>query len=132
MAKKTVKSGYTGWLLPEDTREKLLVTIPPAYPNVKAHHVTLEYGVPPDTDPPLEQRGFVVGFADDGKGIQALVVEIGGTTTRPDGETYHITWSIDESKGYEAKMSVDLLKQGWTHVVPFAIPLEPKFFPMWS
>ena len=35
----------------------------------------------------------MVGVDDDGAGVQALVVEIGGAARRPDGSTYHITWS---------------------------------------
>jgi hypothetical protein len=39
-----------------------------------------------------------VGEADDGAGVQALVVRIGGTTERPDGAIYHITWSLAEGR----------------------------------
>ena len=34
----------TGWLLDEAQRAELLQQFPPAYPNVVAHHVTLEVG----------------------------------------------------------------------------------------
>ena len=44
--------------------------------------------------PPRGAEGSVVGVADDGAGVQALVVEIGGTTRRPDGSAYHVTWSL--------------------------------------
>jgi hypothetical protein len=36
----------------------------------------------------------MVGADDDCAHVQALVVEIGGTTRRPDGSTYHATWSL--------------------------------------
>ena len=45
----------------------------------------------------------------------AMVVTIDGTTDRPDGSTFHITWSLDKSKGREARESNDVLKErGWT------------------
>ena len=54
-----------------------------------------------------------MGVADDGAGVQALVVEIGGTTRRPDGATYHIAWSL--APGREAVESNDVIRErGWT------------------
>ncbi len=83
-----------GRLLHPEDRENLLAAFPPAYPRVVARHIALEGGEPPDFPLPGEAEGFVVGVADDGAGVQALVVEIGGATRRPDGSTYHITWSL--------------------------------------
>ncbi len=80
-----------GWLLHPDDRESLLAIFPPAYPRVVAQNVTLKAGVRPDHPLPSETECFVVGVADDGAGVQALVVEIGGTTRQPDGSAYHIT-----------------------------------------
>jgi hypothetical protein len=80
-----------GWLLHPEDRGRLMAVFPPAYPEVVTHHVTLRSGVPQDSPLPTETESFVVGVADDGAGVQALVVEIGGTTRRPDGSTYHIT-----------------------------------------
>jgi hypothetical protein len=51
----------------------------------------------------------VVGVADDGAGVQALVVEIGGTTRRPDGSAYHITWSL--ARGRRAAESNDVIRE---------------------
>ncbi len=102
-----------GWLLDPQDREQLLALFPPAYPKVVAHHVTLGLGSEADLPLPHETEGFVVGSADDGAGVQALVVEIGGTTERPDGSTYHITWSLAD--GREAVESNDVLREhGWT------------------
>ena len=73
-----------GRLLHPDDRERLLAAFPPAYPRVVARQVALEGGERPDFPLPGEAEGFVVGVADDGAGVQALVVEIGGT---PGGRT---------------------------------------------
>ena len=54
-----------------------------------------------------------MGVADDNEGVQALVVEIGGTTRRPDGAAYHIPWSF--APGRKATESGDVIRdQGWT------------------
>ena len=102
-----------GRLLHPEDREKLLAAFPPAYPRVVARHVALEGGGPPDFPLPVEAEGFVVGVADDGAGVQTLVVEIGGTTRRPDGSTYHIAWSL--GAGRKAAESKDAIRErGWT------------------
>ena len=117
-----------GWLLHPEDRERLLAVIPPAYPDVVAHHVTLRAGVPGGFPLPSETEGFVVGVADDGKGVQALVVEIGGTTRRPDDSTYHVTWSL--GPGRRAVESNDAIRErGWTATTErHHVRLEPKVF----
>jgi hypothetical protein len=45
--------------------------------------------------------------------VQAMVVEIGGSSRRPDGGTYHITWSLAE--GRKARESNDVIRdKGWS------------------
>lgn len=114
-----------GWLLGPEDRERLLALFPPAYPTVVAHHVTLGLGSEADLPLPRETEGVVVGSADDGAGVQALVVEIGGATRRPDGSTYHITWSL--AGGREAVESNDVLRKcGWTAATQrHRVGLEP-------
>lgn len=118
---------YVGWKLDEQDRTRLLARFRPRYPRVVADHVTLAFD-PDKPTLPAEEAGEVVGEADDGAGVQALVVSIGGTTDRPDGSTYHLTWSLAE--GRKAKESNDVLRQvGWTPLEQ-AIPirLEPALF----
>jgi len=54
---------------------------------------------------------------------------INGTVDRPDGSTFHITWSLD--KGREARESNDVLEEyGWTRLgEPIAINVEPARWP---
>jgi len=56
------------------------------------------------------------------------VVELDGTTDRPDGSTYHITWSL--GPGREAVESNDVLgDKGWTPIDrPIPIELRPARF----
>lgn len=119
--------GYTGWKLPEAERVWLLVRFPQVYASLKADHVTHTFGVRPGHRLPRETDGRIIGVADDGRGVQALVVEIGGTTDRPDGSTFHITWSL--GPGRAARESNDVIaRQGWTPVEPVPIALVPSFF----
>jgi hypothetical protein len=108
---------YTGWLLDPATRPALLARFPPRFDRVVAHHVTLKFG-DRAAAPPGEVSAEIVGEASDGLGVQALVVCIDGATARPDGGTFHITWSLAE--GREARESNDVIaERGWT---PFPEP----------
>ncbi|MBP0445627.1 hypothetical protein J8J14_12655 [Roseomonas sp. SSH11] len=117
-----------GWLLPQEERGPLLALVPPRYPRLVAHHVTLKPGVGKDHPLRPEKEGRIVGVADDGKGVQALVVEIGGTTDRPDGSTWHITWSL--GAGRKPVESSDVIRShGWKPLEPpRTIRLEPAVF----
>jgi hypothetical protein len=103
----------TGWKLPRDEREVLLHRFPPRYANVIADHVTLASGATSVTPlPGKPDSSRIVGRADDGRSLECLVVELDGTTYRPDGSTYHITWSL--GPGRRARESNDVLRnQGW-------------------
>ncbi len=115
-----------GRLLHPEDRDRLLAAFPPAYPRVVARQVALEGVAPPDFPLPGEAEGFVVGVADDGAGVQALVVEIGGTTRRPDGSAYHIAWSL--GAGRKAAESNDVIRErGWTPTTErHRVPLESE------
>ncbi|HEX3888516.1 MAG TPA: hypothetical protein VHW05_13550 [Phenylobacterium sp.] len=115
---------YTGWLVDPKAREALLVRFPPRYGIVVAHHVTLKFG-DETALPPAETLGRIVGEADDGAGVQALVVAIGGSPARPEGGTFHITWSL--AQGREARESNAVIAHGWTRLTePVAVRLIPK------
>ena len=118
----------TGWKLPAYDREMLLQRFPPEYANVIADHVTLRTGATPETPLPRKPEARVVGRADDGQSLECLVVALDGTTDRPDGSTYHITWSL--GAGRKARESNDVLRdQGWEPIeAPIPVELEPARF----
>jgi hypothetical protein len=119
----------TGWKLPEVERELLLRRFPPKYENVVANHVTLRVGATPDTPLPNKpDSSAVVGRADDGKSLECLVIDIDGSTDRPDGSTYHITWSLGPDR--RARESNDVLRdRGWDYIeAPIPVELEPARF----
>ena len=115
-----------GWLPDQRDCETLLARFTPAWPDVIAHHVTLASNT---SDPlPDATAGQIVGHVNDGEGLQALVVAIDGTTDRPDGSTWHITWSLDQARGREAKQSNDVLRErGFDRLdTPISIRLRPS------
>jgi hypothetical protein len=118
-----------GWKLDRDQRQHLLSRLAPRYPRVIADHVTLKPGVASDAALPPRADALIVGRSDDGLGVEAMVVEIDGTTDRPDGSTYHITWSLAE--GREAIESNDVIALlGWQGIEPaIRVELHPQRFP---
>lgn len=118
----------TGWKLPPDEREQLLERFPPKYDRAIADHVTLQAGASAQTPLPRDVDAQIVGRADDGDSLECLVVALDGTTDRPDGSTYHVTWSL--GPGRKAKESNDVLrKQGWRHLDrPIPFRLQPARF----
>lgn len=108
-----------GWKLPPDERVRLLRLYPPRYSCIVADHVTL-----PEADIPTPATFRIVGRADDGRGVEAMVVERDGRSERPDGGRYHITWSLEH--GREAKESNDVIAEvGWRMFDGGAVRAEP-------
>jgi hypothetical protein len=118
-----------GWKLNRSERAELLEQFEPVYGHVVADHVTLAAKVAEDTPLPGETIAEVVGRIDDDQGVEALVVAIQGTTDRPDGSTYHVTWSL--GPGRRAKESNDVLAAGpWQPLSdPIPLTLTPARWP---
>ncbi len=117
-----------GWKLDRHQRRELLLQLPPKFSEVVADHVTLRSRVARGSELPSETHGEIIGRVDDGQGVEAMVVSINGTTDRPDGSAYHITWSL--SKGRRAKESNEVIaKLGWTPLeLPMPVKLDPARF----
>ena len=122
--------GYIAFELDKKDRSHLLEKFPPKYSDVIGHHITYKFGVSSDTKLPKGSKNIeVVGYADDGDSIEALVVAVNGSTTRPDGKIYHITWSLDREKGRKPVHSNALIeKNGFTRIDPIKISAKPEFF----
>ena len=118
-----------GWKVDRDDRARLLARFPPKYARTDADHVTLRSRVAADAALPDATVGVIVGRSDDGQGVEAMVVQVDGTTDRPDGSTYHITWSLEP--GRNAVESNDVIRQhGWEAVEPpAAVRLQPAPWP---
>ena len=121
-----------GWKLDRGQRKELLQQFPPKYRNVDADHVTLRTGAAAEAPLPEETQAEIVGRADDGRGVEAMVVSLGGTVDRPDGSIYHITWSLEP--GRRAQESNDVLAaRPWTPLdLPMPVKLAPERWPRGS
>ncbi len=119
----------TGWILDDDDRERLLTRFPARYAQTTADHVTLRFGTDGETPLPTAQTGEVIGEADDGVGVQALILRIDGKTERGDGSHFHITWSL--APGRTARQSNDVIDEhGWRPVdPPIPVRIMPKRWP---
>ena len=116
-----------GWKLDRRERDALLARFPPVFARTVADHVTLRHGAPEDAALPGPVQARISGESTDGEGVQAMVVEIDGTTDRPDGSTYHITWSLCADRA--AKESNHVIRaHGWRPVEAVAITLTPARF----
>ena len=118
-----------GWKLDRAQRDQLLERFPPRYPDAVADHVTLRTNAEGQPLPdPVDAA--IVGRADDGDGVEAMVVTIDGKTSRPDGSVFHITWSLNKAKGRRARESNDVLtKRDWQALELIPVKLEPARFP---
>jgi hypothetical protein len=116
-----------GWRIDPQDRAALLRRFAPRYTNTVADHVT--FGIGSGHTLPDVSIAEVVGRADDGQGVEALVVSLGGSTDRPTGGTYHITWSLEP--GRRAKESNDVIAaRGWEPVGETStVRLEPARWP---
>lgn len=120
---------YLGWELTDADRSRLLALFPPKYPDVVAHHVTERFGVPEDAPPPEPASFVVVGVTEVPGRLQTLVVSVNGATARSDGETYHVTWSLDRATGAKPMDSKKAIKShGYSMVERTAFTAEPKTF----
>jgi hypothetical protein len=114
-----MKKGYIAFEVSDKSRTELSAIFRPIYSKWIGHHVTYKFGT---TD------AKVIGYANSGDGVECLVVKINGTSVRPDGGTYHITWSLSANR--KPVESNNLLKdKGYTVLVnPIDIQVVPKFY----
>jgi|SRR5271157_569273 len=115
---------YTAYVLDDASRNALAERFPPKYPKFIGHHITQEFGVGKDAEVPQPAQAKVIGYADSGDGLEALVVTVGGHADRPDGKRYHITWSLDPEK-YSPVDSNNLLSMNKFTLVR-SIPIHTK------
>ena len=122
-----VKSGYLAYTLTASSRSALLQHFKPKYPEIICQHVTYKFPAKSDEDlPPEAHEAHVIGYENE-DGLEALVVEINGSSKRPDGKLLHITLSLDRAKGKKPVHSNALVNKSYQHVTPIQIHLTPAF-----
>lgn len=88
--------GYTAYVLSHNSRRALQKIFPPKYTRFIGEHITYKFGVNSDHPLPSDKAKIkVIGYAEDKNGLEALVVSINGSSRRPDGKVFHITWSLE-------------------------------------
>lgn len=120
--------GYTAYNLTDEAKTALLQRFPPRYERVACHHVTVAPNVEQDHELPAPAALRVVGYVDDGAGIEAVVVTVDGNLTRADGGTFHITHSLSEGRSKVESNHV-IEKLGWN---PVAEPFDIDGVPQWN
>lgn len=118
--------GYSGYKVKnrDSVLNALLAAgVPPLYGKVDLDHVTHQY--PSDDQAPAVTAGHVVGHVA-GNGVQTLVVDLDGSSERPDGGTYHITYSL--GAGHQPVESNALLASAKAIKLAVPIPLELSEF----
>lgn len=109
---------YSSYKLTEKSRDELLEMFPAVHPDVICDHVTFRF---PDSGYPSPcKTAKLVGYACDDS-VEAFVVEINGSTKRPDGKIFHLTYSIDREKGAKPVDSNKLIADGYA---PLAIKVD--------
>lgn len=124
------RGGYQAFEISGASRSHLAGVFPPKFAEFIGHHITYNRGAKSDQPLPEATTFRVVGYAHDPAGIEALVVEVDGTTVRPDGKTFHITWSLDREAGFKPVNSNDLIARvGYEKLPsPINITATAKFF----
>lgn len=119
---------YNGYEIEAGSRQKLMTLFPPKYPNVIAHHITSQFGVKNGEMPEQPEKVLVVGYIDNGESLEGLLVSVDGSIERPSGGQYHITWSIDRSKGAKPFHTNQYTGVAKMLDRPVEIDVEAKFF----
>ncbi len=113
---------YLAYVLTSASRAKLLDYMQGKYPEVVAHHVTAKFPVP--TTYICEETSHeisVIGFAYNDK-IEAAIVLVDGEEFREDGKRFHITISLDRSKGAKPFDSNKMIEENM--IYKFITPID--------
>jgi hypothetical protein len=106
------RMGYLAFVLDAESRARLMRLFPLRFPDSKADHITLAYGVPePEFLPQAPSCVAAIGYVADDS-LEAFTVIYGGARQRPDGSLYHLTASVDHSKGRCSAESNILVRVG--------------------
>ena len=127
--KKKAKMGYLAFVPEPALITRLHQEYPPSFREVAGKHITVQFGVPSDHPLAEAERFAIVGHGTDGA-IEAFVVEVDGSTQRPDGKLYHLTWSYDPATRKAKDSGAMLAKYGFRRVEPIWFDATARFIPM--
>lgn len=121
--RELIMESYSAYVLDKKSRRELLTQFPPKFSEVRAHHITVKFGLDKNDKIPHPAKVEVVGYASDDS-LEALVVSVNGRTNRSDGGIYHITWSFQP--GRKASQSNGVVSNGYESIGPIAIDTRPE------
>ena len=125
----SIASQYLAFELSGASRVSLWTQFKPHFKKVMCQHITVQFNLTEESAVLLQEQLAnanlqVVGF-QIGDGVECLVVEVNGSSRRPDGGCYHITLSLAD--GHKPVESNQLIKQqGFQTCVPVGIEAELK------
>ena len=93
---------YSGYLLTDASRAKLIEAFPPMYDDVIAHHITWKF--PSDEMPPESFKAYINGYGIDEK-VEAVSVVLQNSILCPNSTPFHITLSVNRDAGGKPAMS---------------------------
>jgi hypothetical protein len=114
-----MSQGYIALNLTESSKQAVLKAFPPKFEEVRADHVTFEFGVTTllgDTTLPLPGVVEVVAYVCDSS-LEALIVSVDGATARPDGSVFHLTLSRSAGRKSFESNALAQNKALWQSVV---------------
>ena len=116
---------YTCWMLSQNAKTQITNLFGQAHPDLIGNHVTYMFGK--DAVLPKEAKINLIGHCVTDK-VECFVVEVDGSMVRPDGGIYHLTWSLDKSKGAKPVDSNKAIESnGFVHLdSPIAIKTQPE------
>lgn len=115
---------YSCYTLTPQSKEHLRNKYPPKYPRFIGDHVTVQFGGNP-TKPKELDSVQIVGYADDGSGCECFLVSVEGSTERPSGGLFHLTWSIDPARGVKPKDSNGVVRDA-DPITPITVRVIPE------
>lgn len=122
---KKLNEAYSAYVLDGASVEKLKIKFPPKNERFIGHHVTVNNHHRKGDELPAEAKLKVVGHVEE-EGLEALIVSVNGKTKRPDGNTYHITWSLDPSKKKPVDSNDLINRSDYTLTLPMQIEATPE------
>jgi hypothetical protein len=118
---------YSGWLISNNSIQQIKNLFEQTHPDFIGHHVTYMFGDDSELSPEATLK--IIGQCTTNK-IQCFVITVNDEIIRPDGNLYHLTWSIDKSKGAKpVDSNKAIIEYGFVHLdKPIEIFGTPKIF----
>lgn len=106
-----LKKHYLAFVLDATSHAAMVAAYPPKFAKVYAHHVTLAFN-PTEADVAkftgVDHVTVIDHVVDHVRRVECAVVEVNGTSRRPDGKTFHVTLSLTPpAKPVDSNAAID-------------------------